>query len=81
MAKETEKQPQEDKKKLVLCPECGAEVDLEKDDECPKCDLNVARVYEQRRYRKALRQFEESYEAEENPKGKKKKAADWNPFA
>lgn len=68
-----------DKKRLVVCPECDTEVDLEETDECPKCELNVAKVYEQRRYRKALRKLEEDDERESGAK-KKKKDTDWNPF-
>lgn len=68
-----------DKKRLVVCPECDTEVDLEEDDECSKCGLNVARVYEQRRYRKALRKLEEDDEKESGKK-KKKDGSGWNPF-
>jgi uncharacterized paraquat-inducible protein A len=62
--------------KLVLCPECGTEVNLKETDDCPKCELNVARVYEQARYRRALKKLEQD---DDEPKDKRKKK-DWNLF-
>jgi hypothetical protein len=69
------------KKRLVLCPgpsvddatkRCGTEVDLEQMDECPVCGLDVEKVYQQRRYRRALANLEEDEKAETTPKKKKR---------
>lgn len=65
-------------KRLVVCPECDTQCDVNEDDECPKCKLNVARVYEQFRYKRALRKLEDAIE---DDKKKKKKDTGWNPFA
>jgi hypothetical protein len=65
-------------KKIVMCPECDAEVEIDEVDECPKCGLNVQRVIDKDRYDRALENLRKRREEESN-KGKKKKngATDW----
>jgi len=69
--------PTEKEKRMVVCPECDTQCDINDDDECPKCGLDVARVYTQLRYKRALRKLEEEVE---NDKKKKKKNTGWDPF-
>ena len=66
------------KTRIVVCPECGKEVDLEQVDECANCGLNVEKVYEQARYRRALRKVLE--DDDDDKKKKKKGLKDFNPF-
>jgi hypothetical protein len=64
-------------KKLVVCPECDTQCDVNDDEECPTCGLNVFRVYEQLRYRRALKKLERDDDEGEK---KKKTPSGWNPF-
>lgn len=66
-------------KRLVLCPECDTEVNLNDVDDCPKCGLNVQRVIDKDRYDRALVKLRERREAEQ-PRGKKS-SKDYDPFA
>jgi len=70
------------KKNIVLCPECDEEVDVDEEDECSSCGLNVKIVMDKDRYDRALQRLRERREAE-NPDKKKKKSGSggsWNPF-
>jgi len=69
------------KKNIVLCPECDEEVDVDEEDECSSCGLNVKLVMDKDRYERALQRLRERREAE-NPDKKKKKTSGtgWNPF-
>jgi hypothetical protein len=65
--------------RLVLCPECDTEVNLEEVDECPKCGLDVEKVMTKFRYENALKKLQERASTPPS-KGKKKDKNDWNPF-
>jgi len=68
------------KKKIILCPECDTEVDIDTEDECSECGLNVKMVIEKDRYERALQTLRDRREAETGGK-KKKKPLSFNPFA
>ena len=80
MAKQGSSENEPVKKRLVVCPECDSEVDLEQTEVCQKCDLNVERVYQKDRYDRALERLRKKRE-EESGKGKKNRSSDWNPFS
>jgi len=67
------------KKRLVLCPECETQVDLEEVDECPKCGLDVEKVYQKVRYDDAVEKVRKQRTASSTPQKKKKEG--FNPFA
>jgi rRNA maturation endonuclease Nob1 len=67
-----------EKKRLVVCPECDTQVDLEEVDECPKCGLDVEKVYSKIRYDDAVAKVRKQREESAPPQKKKKK--DFNPF-
>ena len=69
--------PATEKKRLVLCPECDTQVDLEEVDECPKCGLDVEKVYQKVRYDDAVAKVKKQ---REEPTPKKKAKKDFNPF-
>jgi len=77
MAKQND--PAAPKKRLVTCPgpsvedatkRCGTEVDLEQVDECPSCGLDLEKLFQHRRYQRALKNLEDDEQAASNPKKK-----------
>lgn len=72
--------PEPPAKKMVICPECDTEVDINETDDCPKCGLNVQRVIDKDRYDRALERLRKRREEEVNT-GKKKKNNSYDPFA
>jgi hypothetical protein len=77
MPKEKE-QNGEKKKRLVICPECDTENNLNEVDECSNCGLNLEVLFTKHRYNRALKKLQER-EEEEGKKGKKKSSA-FDPF-
>lgn len=61
----------------VLCPECDTQVNLDEVDECPKCGLDVEKVYQRVRYEDAVAKVRKQREV---PQPKKKAKKDFNPF-
>lgn len=71
----------ETKKRIVLCPDCDGEVDLEQTEECPKCGLNVQVIIDKHRYSKAYEKYVARVDEESGGKRKKsKRPAGWSPF-
>ena len=69
----------EEAKRKTLCPECGTEVEVTRDDEgddqgrCPKCKLDVGRILTRRRYRNAEEKLDAQEKAEREKSEKKNK--------
>lgn len=49
----------------VTCPECGKEVELKENGECPSCGLDVARVLAHDRHERALEKIRKARRADE----------------